>query len=506
MSAAAAIAARLKLKRKVDDATSEENAAAPPDLAAPAAPPTKPLPRFAEGATVLGNFKGMGDWDEALVVGLLADGTYVLEYTDEGLLEEGVPESRIRPFDDGDVHDSGAMTTSGAGDKYRVGEFVMGNFKDLGDWDEARVVSVAEDGTYVLEYIDEGLIEEGVPPSRICHAGGHAEVEAEAAMANAEGGSSADLATHTQPSAVQRTPNEGEVKGGFDHSSDQRPEEVLASDAEFVACLAWVGCKPGWCFKTSAAGLGYHRDVPLHEVEEAAERARMVLTAAQLANWSVELLGARPSVDKVDRFMGLHHLEALRVTAVSAGKGERAPPPLFDSLESWFEDHRSLLATRVPLSAIEVTLRVFLAPKQNLDLGLQQVTFAIDWMRVGAAAGAEPLSSALLRRMGLEGRRPQKMLLVVMCDPFAPAFTHACSLAFARARWRACACACIEACTCWPWRVLLRFRWHLSRTNSCLHATTAAPATCCMPARARQWALRAHDPAHALCAAGTAPR
>ena len=38
-----------------------------------------------------GNFKGLGDWDEALIVGKNADGTYVLEYVDEGLIEENVP-------------------------------------------------------------------------------------------------------------------------------------------------------------------------------------------------------------------------------------------------------------------------------------------------------------------------------------------------------------------------------------------------------------------------------
>eukprot|EP00965_Chrysotila_dentata_P223929 6193884-Pleurochrysis_carterae.AAC.1 len=43
---------------------------------------------FKEGDTVLGNFKGLGDWDEAVVVGVNTDGTYVLDYVDEGLMEE----------------------------------------------------------------------------------------------------------------------------------------------------------------------------------------------------------------------------------------------------------------------------------------------------------------------------------------------------------------------------------------------------------------------------------
>ena len=34
---------------------------------------------FKEGETVMGNFKGLGDWEEALIVGIAPDGTYTLE-------------------------------------------------------------------------------------------------------------------------------------------------------------------------------------------------------------------------------------------------------------------------------------------------------------------------------------------------------------------------------------------------------------------------------------------
>ena len=65
----------------------------------PPPPPKKPASSFAAGDTVLGNFKGFGDWDEALIVGVGADGTYTLEYVDEGLIEEGVPASNIKAAD-----------------------------------------------------------------------------------------------------------------------------------------------------------------------------------------------------------------------------------------------------------------------------------------------------------------------------------------------------------------------------------------------------------------------
>ena len=42
------------------------------------------------------------------------------------------------------------------------------------------------------------------------------------------------------------------------------------------------------------------------------------------------------------------------------------------------------------------------------------MTFSVDWMRVSGACGDEPLSGALLEKMGMGGRRPAKMLLVVM--------------------------------------------------------------------------------------------
>ena len=83
MSTAAAVAARLKLKKRI---APEADANEPHPPAAPSAPKLPPSPPdtgdFAEGATVEGNFKGLGDWDEALIVGRNRDGTYTLEYVD----------------------------------------------------------------------------------------------------------------------------------------------------------------------------------------------------------------------------------------------------------------------------------------------------------------------------------------------------------------------------------------------------------------------------------------
>jgi hypothetical protein len=137
----------------------------PPGLRPPGPPPG--LPAFQPGDSVLGNFKGLGDGDEALVVGVHADGTYTLEYPDEGLVEEHVPASCVRP-----ASDEGEAAAEAEAGVFRAGDSVMGNFKDLGDWDEALVVGVHADGTYTLEYPDEGLVEEHVPASRIMSAGG----------------------------------------------------------------------------------------------------------------------------------------------------------------------------------------------------------------------------------------------------------------------------------------------------------------------------------------------
>ena len=100
-----------------------------------------------------------------------------------------------------------------------------------------------------------------------------------------------------------------------------------------------------------------------------------------------------------------------------------------------------------------MNLRVFLEPQQSLRMGYQHTTFAIDWLCVSgahtvataftyrissshleshtppcrswphpldprplsfSACDNEPLTGSLLRQMGMEGRRPKRMLLVVM--------------------------------------------------------------------------------------------
>jgi hypothetical protein len=121
---------------------------------------------------------------------------------------------------------------------------------------------------------------------------------------------------------------------------------------------------------------------------------------------------------------------------------------LFASLDAWFTAQQQHLAHKVPHAAIEVTLRVFLAPQQSVRQGIQHVTFSVDWvrpltipgpcwhrpssgslalshhpwslrtwqMRVATGNGApdEPLARALLQRLGMGDRTPPKMLLVVM--------------------------------------------------------------------------------------------
>ena len=49
-----------------------------------------------------------------------------------------------------------------------------------------------------------------------------------------------------------------------------------------------------------------------------------------------------------------------------------------------------MLATRASPSQLQVTQRVFLEPQQQVRLGLQHVTFSIDWVHVAGCA-AEPL-------------------------------------------------------------------------------------------------------------------
>ena len=67
-------------------------------------------------------------------------------------------------------------------------------------------------------------------------------------------------------------------------------------------------------------------------------------------------------------------------------------PALFESLPHWFKCYRAMLATRASPSQLQVTQRVFLEPQQQVRLGLQHVTFSIDWVHVAGCA-AEPLQA-----------------------------------------------------------------------------------------------------------------
>ena len=353
----------------------------------PPPPPKKPAASFAAGDTVLGNFKGFGDWDEALIVGVGADGTYTLEYVDEGLIEEGVLASNIKAAD-GAGAEAPFLAPTTAAPTFAAGDTVLGNFKGLGDWDEAMIVGVGADGSYTLEYVDEGLIEEGVPAERITAADGAGADSAALALGGA-------LATE----------EDGEEEEEEDDDDD---DDEADNGAEFIASRRWTGPRPGYLFTTKAQGVGYYKDVPLLTRHEEAQRAAMRFTAPTLANWALEQLRAPPSVKKVDRYMELHNLDALRVHAL----GSDDKPALFGSLGAWFDALKPLLAGAVSEDAVGVTLRCFLEPQQTLRQGLEHVTFSVDWLSV--ACDDEPLSGALLGQMGLAGRRPKRMRLVVM--------------------------------------------------------------------------------------------
>ena len=270
---------------------------------------------------------------------------------------------------------------------FAAGDTVLGNFKGFGDWDEALIVGVGADGTYTLEYVDEGLIEEGVPAERITAADGAGADSAALALGGA-------LAT--------------EEDGEEEEEDDDEDNDEADNGAEFIASRRWTGPRPGYLFTTKAQGVGYYKDVPLLTRHEEAQRAAMRFTAPTLANWALEQLRAPPSVKKVDRYMELHNLDALRVHAL----GSDDKPALFGSLGAWFDALKPLLAGAVSEDAVGVTLRCFLEPQQTLRQGLEHVTFSVDWLSV--ACDDEPLSGALLAQMGLAGRRPKRMRLVVM--------------------------------------------------------------------------------------------
>jgi len=389
---------------------------------------------FQEGEEVLGNFKGLGEWDEAVIMGVQPNGLYTLDYTDEGLIEDNVPVSRIRRVGLSSLA-AQVSAPSGAGpnsqpmlpvavlaDTFREGEEVLGNFQGLGEWDEAVVMGVQPNGLYTLDYVDDGLIEENVPSDRIKRVGdavGSQPPQRDAVTLDQL--LSSDLAGRSGPvgSALSRG---GAGEEGVSEESEEDSEE---KNIPFIKSSIWRGQRAGYVFKRGvladgAQGVGYFLDVPLHVKHEEEERERMCFSAAQLANWMTESVSEPPSLAKADRCFNFFQLESLRVGTLD----DKASKPLFGSLVEWFEAERELLASKLSHESVQVHLRVFLEPQQALRQGLQHPSFAIDWMSVSREADVEPISSAILRKMGMEGHRPKRMLLVVMYRAERSRITH----------------------------------------------------------------------------------
>ena len=185
---ASAIAAKLKLKRQAP----EQQAPSSSKASRTEAPAAAPAPvTFAEGEAVLGNFKGMGDWDEAVVVGVKPGGLYVLDYTDEGLIEEDVPASRI-------------MRQGGAG---------------------------AAD-------VAEALAAAPAPPAA-------AGASSNDGRADAAGGS-----------AAGRGGAGGGAGGAKPASSESESEEEEEESPEFLKSSVWRGHRPGYVFKRGVLSGG----------------------------------------------------------------------------------------------------------------------------------------------------------------------------------------------------------------------------------------------------------
>jgi len=262
---AAAIAARLKLTKRVAptaaaDPPKRPKVELPPAQAA--APPGPAAGAFAEGEAVLGNFKGLGDWDEAVVVGVQPGGLYTLDYTDEGLLEENVPASCIQRLGGG-----GAAPPAPAAGAFAEGEAVLGNFKGMGDWDEAVVVGVQPGGLYTLDYTDEGLIEENVPASCIMRQGGASATDVASALAAdllaaAPQGAASTVGLGASGATVAAAGEAESSEGGGSEEEDQ-------DGARFIKSPAWCGARRGYVFKRGylpdgSPAVGYFIDEPIH--------------------------------------------------------------------------------------------------------------------------------------------------------------------------------------------------------------------------------------------------
>ena len=166
-------------------------------------PLLRQLGGFSVGAVIFGNFDGAGDWYQGTVSNVNDDGTYEILY-DDGDTESNVPASHLRKEEElpGGQQDigahtgampnlprgqqdiganTGAMPNSVDGPplpalhRYKLGMLVMGNYQADGDWYSGRIVHLAEDGTYDVQYDDgdseSNVLERNIRPQVIKESG-----------------------------------------------------------------------------------------------------------------------------------------------------------------------------------------------------------------------------------------------------------------------------------------------------------------------------------------------
>merc|ERR1719233_2043853 len=104
---------------------------------------------FEVGSVVSSKYRD-GQYHNALVLGVNRNGTYRLQYLDDGLEVKSQPAANIKP----DVY-------------FKKGDRVQGQFRGI--WHEVRIVDGsrgATDGTYQVEWLDSGD-QQPILPKRI---------------------------------------------------------------------------------------------------------------------------------------------------------------------------------------------------------------------------------------------------------------------------------------------------------------------------------------------------
>ena len=115
------------------------------------------VPRIEEGSKVEANYRGKGKYFQGRIKRDRGDGTFDVDYYNDGEVETRVPADMIRLLD---------VETKSSASYLFVGAAVEGKDKRNGKWYPGKIRRLRSDGTCDIDY-DDGEIGTGIPGDMI---------------------------------------------------------------------------------------------------------------------------------------------------------------------------------------------------------------------------------------------------------------------------------------------------------------------------------------------------